>query len=170
VVTSCPHCLKTLGHDYQMMGFEAEVVHASTLVDRLTRGDVVADAGSSSGEAALVVFHDPCYLGRYAGETEAPRALLERAGARVTEAEQHGRETFCCGAGGGLLFEDREEQGTRISQERFDQLAATGARTIVMGCPFCSIMLRGAQASSNTDVELVDLMTYVDGRLQVKRP
>jgi Fe-S oxidoreductase len=65
-----------------------------------------------------------------------------------------------------LLFEDREEQGKRISQERFDQLVATGAKTIVMGCPFCSIMLRGAQASSAASVGLVDLMTYVDGKLK----
>lgn len=165
IVTSCPHCLKTLGHDYQMMGFEAEVVHASTLVDRLTRGERGLDEG---GEDRAVVFHDPCYLGRYAGETAAPRALLERCGAEVTEAEKHGRETFCCGAGGGLLFDDQEEQGKRVSQERFDQLVATGARTVVMGCPFCSIMLRGAQASSDAPVELVDLMTYVDGKLQVK--
>ena len=54
---------------------------------------------------------------------------------------------FCCGAGGGLLFEEHEE-GKRISQERFEQLQATGAGTIVMSCPFCAIMLKGAQASS----------------------
>ena len=37
VVTSCPHCLKTLGHDYKEFGFEAEVVHSSVLVEALTR-------------------------------------------------------------------------------------------------------------------------------------
>jgi Fe-S oxidoreductase len=160
IVTSCPHCLKTLGHDYQMLGFDATVVHSSTLVEALTR-----DERSAAGPDD-VTFHDPCYLGRYTGETEAPRALLERFGGRVAEPSKHGEETFCCGAGGGLLFEDREEQGKRISQERFDQLVATGAKTIVMGCPFCSIMLRGAQASSTTSVGLVDLMTYVDGKLK----
>ena len=160
IVTSCPHCLKTLGHDYQMLGFEAQVLHSSTFVEALTR-----DSQSLAG-ADRVTFHDPCYLGRYAGEVRAPRTLLERFGGQVTEATKHGHETFCCGAGGGLLFEDREEQGKRISQERFDQLVATGARTIVMGCPFCSVMLRGAQASSETSVELVDLMTYVDGKLK----
>jgi Fe-S oxidoreductase len=160
IVTSCPHCLKTLGHDYQMFGFDATVVHSSTLVEALTR-----DERSAAGQDD-VTFHDPCYLGRYTGETGAPRALLERFGARVAEPSRHGEETFCCGAGGGLLFEDREEQGKRISQERFDQLVATGAKTIVMGCPFCSIMLRGAQASSTASVGLVDLMAYVDGKLK----
>ena len=160
IVTSCPHCLKTLGHDYQMFGFESTVVHSSVLVEALTRDQPSAAADDN------VTFHDPCYLGRYTGETAAPRALLERFGASVADPSRHGRETFCCGAGGGLLFEDREEQGKRISQERFDQLVATGAKTIVMGCPFCSIMLRGAQASSTTTVGLVDLMTYVDGKMK----
>jgi Fe-S oxidoreductase len=160
IVTSCPHCLKTLGHDYQMLGFASNVIHSSVLVETLTRDDRPGTADDQ------VTFHDPCYLGRYTGETAAPRALLERYGARVAEPERHGRETFCCGAGGGLLFEDREEEGKRISQERFDQLVATGAKTIVMGCPFCSIMLRGAQASSTATVGLVDLMTYVDGKMK----
>jgi Fe-S oxidoreductase len=164
VVTSCPHCVKTLGHDYQMFGFDATVVHSSILVETLTRDQ------RSAADDETVTFHDPCYLGRYVGETAAPRALLTRFGASVAEPARHGRETFCCGAGGGLLFEDREEQGKRISQERFDQLVATGAKTIVMGCPFCSIMLRGAQASSTTAIGLVDLMTYVDGKMKSVEP
>lgn len=164
IVTSCPHCLKTLGHDYRMLGLEVEVEHSATLVERLTRDD------RTHVPSARVVFHDPCYLGRYAGETGAPRRLLTRFGAQVTEPERHGRDTFCCGAGGGLLFADKEEEGTRISQERLDQLTATGADTIVVGCPFCSIMLRGARASSNSTVECVDLMTYVDAGLRRSVP
>ena len=31
---------------------------------------------------------------------------------------------FCCGAGGGLLFEDKEEGRARISDVRFKQLQA----------------------------------------------
>ena len=35
---------------------------------------------------------------------------------------------YCCGAGGGLLFADKEEEpGTRISDVRFKQLQETGA-------------------------------------------
>ena len=68
----------------------------------------------------------------------------------MTEPVRHGDNPFCCGAGGGLLFEEHES-GKRISQERFDQLQATGAGTVVMACPFCSIMLKGAQASANAD-------------------
>jgi Fe-S oxidoreductase len=162
VVTSCPHCLKTLGHDYKPFGFEGKVVHSSVLVERLTRGERPVRL-----EEEAVTFHDPCYLGRYAGEHEAPRALIERYGGEVSEPERTKDNPFCCGAGGGLLFEEHEA-GARISQTRFEQLKATGANTIVMGCPFCSIMLKGAKASTPgaDDIQMLDLMTWTEGRLR----
>ena len=158
IVTSCPHCLRTMGTDYREFGFSAEVIHSAGLVAALTRTLTAPGAGT-------VTFHDPCYLGRYAGITEEPRDLLARFGATVHEPERHGANPFCCGAGGGLLFEEHEE-GRRISQERFEQLQRTGASTIVTACPFCSIMLKGAQASANTQVDFVDLISFVDGRMK----
>ena len=110
---------------------------------------------ASAAASDSVTYHDPCYLGRYARQTEEPRALLERVGATVIEPVRNKTNPFCCGAGGGLLFEEHEE-GKRISQERFEQLQATGAETIVMSCPFCAIMLKGAQASSNASTQMVD--------------
>ncbi len=161
VVTSCPHCLKTLGHDYADFGFTGKVVHSSVLVDQLTR-----DVSSIPPDDETVTFHDPCYLGRYARHHDEPRALMSRLGATVAEPERTRDNTFCCGAGGGLLFEEHES-GKRISQERLDQLQATGANTIVMGCPFCALMLKGAKASQpDTDVQMVDLMTWTEGRLR----
>ncbi len=159
IITSCPHCLKTLGDDYRRFGFEAEVVHSAVLVAEITRG-------LEPDGAALdpVTFHDPCYLGRYAGRTDEPRELVSRFGGSLREPERNRTNPFCCGAGGGLLFEEKEE-GTRISDVRFGQLRATGAGTIVTACPFCSIMLKGAQASAQVDTPVVDLMTFVRGRL-----
>jgi Fe-S oxidoreductase len=115
-----------------------------------------------------VTFHDPCYLGRYAGTVDEPRALLTRYGGEVYEPERTRTNPYCCGAGGGLFFADKEEKpGTRISDVRFGQLKATGATTIMTACPFCSIMLKGAKASASagTAVQFVDLMTFVKDRL-----
>jgi Fe-S oxidoreductase len=162
IVTSCPHCLRTIGTDYREFGFTAEIVHSASLVAELTRSMAVPGREE-------VTFHDPCYLGRYAGVTGEPRDLLARFGATVREADRHGANPFCCGAGGGLLFEEHEE-GRRISQERLEQLQRTGAATVVTACPFCSIMLKGAQASANTQVEFVDLMSFVDGRMKAAAP
>jgi Fe-S oxidoreductase len=158
ILTACPHCLKTIGEDYRQFGFHAEVVHSAVLLERIT-------ADVRLGPAGDVTLHDACYLARYAGHVDEPRAVLGRLGATIREPARNRHNPFCCGAGGGLLFEEHEE-GKRISQERFEQLQATGAGTIVTACPFCSIMLKGAQASANAATEVVDLMTYVDGRLK----
>jgi len=160
IVTSCPHCLKTLGDDYRRFGFEAEVMHSAVLVNELTRPDQPAEASTEA-----VVFHDPCYLGRYAGHVDEPRDLLTRFGGALREPGRAGTNPFCCGAGGGLLFEEHEE-GKRISDVRFEQLRATGAGTVVTACPFCSIMLKGAQASAQAETQFVDLMTFVNQRRQ----
>jgi Fe-S oxidoreductase len=161
ILTSCPHCVKTIGDDYRRFGYEVEIVHSAVFVEQLTRG---ASHHGVAGEA--VTYHDPCYLGRYGGKVDEPRALLSRFGADVKEPVRNRDNPFCCGAGGGLLFADKEEEpGSRISDVRFKQLQQTGASTVVTACPFCSIMLKGAQTTSGAEVQFVDLMTYVNGRM-----
>lgn len=171
ILTSCPHCLKTLGSDYRAFGFQATVVHSAVFVEEITR-----DMADRTGAGERVTYHDPCYLGRYAERVDEPRALLRRAGADIDEPVRNRENPYCCGAGGGLLFADKEEQhGSRIGDVRFKQLRDTGSATIVTACPFCSIMLKGAQASAQAaakgsggdggDVQVVDLMTFVSGRL-----
>jgi Fe-S oxidoreductase len=164
ILTSCPHCLKTLGDDYSRFGYNAEVVHSSVLVASLMRD--VPPGGGSRTSVTAVTFHDPCYLGRYAGHVDEPRELLARFGADIKEPVRNRDNPFCCGAGGGLLFADKEEEpGSRISDVRFKQLQDTGASTVVTACPFCSIMLKGAQATAQADTQFVDLMTFVRDRL-----
>ncbi len=174
ILTSCPHCVKTIGNDYRKFGYEVEIVHTSVFVEELTRSALPPDdrsaepaERSAKASAERVTFHDPCYLGRYAGKVDEPRALLTRFGATIAEPERNRDNPYCCGAGGGLLFADKEEEpGTRISDVRFKQLQATGATTVVTACPFCSIMLKGAQASAQADTQFVDLMTFVNGQLK----
>jgi Fe-S oxidoreductase len=169
IVTSCPHCVKTIGQDYRKFGFEVEIVHTAAFVEALTRDVRPTGFGGSGG---AVTYHDPCYLGRYASIVDEPRALLTRFGADVREPVRNRDNPYCCGAGGGLLFADKEEEpGSRISDVRFGQLQATGAETVVTACPFCSIMLKGAQSSApvqadgRAPVQFVDLMTFVNGQL-----
>lgn len=168
IVASCPHCVKTIGEDYRKFGYEVEIVHSAVFVERLTQHDrAMAPGREDAADGGRVTYHDPCYLARYGGKVDEPRALLQRFGAQLVEPERNRDNPYCCGAGGGLLFADKEEEpGSRISDKRFAQLTATGATTVVTACPFCSIMLKGAQASApGSDVQFVDLMTYVGGRL-----
>ncbi|MFZ0392988.1 MAG: (Fe-S)-binding protein [Terracidiphilus sp.] len=94
-----------------------------------------------------IVFHDPCYLGRYRNVYDQPRQLVQIAGT-LLEAPRHKERSFCCGAGGGLAFLG-EETGERVSHARAKELVATGAQTIGTACPFCNSMFRDALGEMN---------------------
>jgi Fe-S oxidoreductase len=139
LLSICPHCVRTLGEDYREFGAEITIEHHSELLARLL-GRLPGKQGSER-----VVFHDPCYLGRYRGVYEEPRQVAALAGL-AAEAPRSRERSFCCGAGGGLVFLG-EEKGTRVSVERTRELVATGADVIAAACPFCNTMFADALAT-----------------------
>ncbi|MCM0084160.1 4Fe-4S dicluster domain-containing protein [Geomonas sp. Red32] len=132
VVATCPHCYNTLVRDYRDLGFTAEVEHHTTFLLRLL------DEGrlDLQPEEFACTYHDSCYLARYRDIATEPRAVLARSGARITEMAQSGRETFCCGGGGGRVLAE-ERVGARIGETRISMAAATGEPVLVANCPFC---------------------------------
>ncbi|MGB6725967.1 MAG: (Fe-S)-binding protein [Terracidiphilus sp.] len=112
-------------------------------------------APAESGKEKIV-FHDPCYLGRYRNVYDEPRAVVASAG-ELVEAPRHRERSFCCGAGGGLAFLG-EETGERVSHVRAAELVATGATTVAAACPFCNTMFRDALAAQGEGApQLVDI-------------
>jgi Fe-S oxidoreductase len=159
IITACPHCFNTLGTEYPRFGGRYDVVHHSTylarLVDegRLRMAPADAIGTDASTPTRSITYHDSCYLARYNGITVDPRRVLTvLPGTRLEEMERHGRETFCCGAGGGRMWME-EDRGTRINLERTRQALETGAGTVATACPFCLVMLRDglADAGSRAD-------------------
>jgi Fe-S oxidoreductase len=122
-------------------------------------GALALAAGASNAptpKREKIVFHDPCYLGRYRNVFDQPREVVALAGELVEAPRSHER-SFCCGAGGGLAFLG-EETGERVSHVRAAELAATGAGTIGTACPFCNTMFRDALAATGEDApQLLDI-------------
>jgi Fe-S oxidoreductase len=122
-------------------------------------GTATKEEGALAAEAPgkeKIVYHDPCYLGRYRNVYDQPRSVVARAG-ELVEAPRHRERSFCCGAGGGLAFLG-EESGERVSHVRAAELAATGATTVAAACPFCNTMFRDALAAQGEHApQLVDI-------------
>ncbi len=140
LVSICPHCVRTIAEDWRDFGAQVEIEHHSEFMARYADKLPRSPNGNSS-----VVFHDPCYLGRYRGVYNQPRQIIERS-ATVIDPPRSRERGFCCGAGGGLVFLG-EETGTRVNENRAKELAATGAPTVGAACPFCNSMLRDSLSS-----------------------
>jgi Fe-S oxidoreductase len=137
--------------DWAEAGKTVEIEHHSELLARHA-----SRLPSGGRDREKVVYHDPCYLGRYRGVYDEPRAVLERS-VDVLEAPRNRSKSFCCGAGGGQMFLG-EEKGERVNVTRAKELAATGAETVAAACPFCASMFRDAlKVVSDNPPKLLDI-------------
>jgi Fe-S oxidoreductase len=152
MVSICPHCVRAISTDWREAGATFDIIHHSELLAGLP----VKATAQAAPAREQVVFHDPCYLGRYRDKYDEPRDVIERT-ADLIEPRRTRERSFCCGAGGGQMFLG-EEKGKRVNVERVEELVATGAPIIGTACPFCQTMFRDALGSvTQTPPKLLDI-------------
>ncbi|PIB57992.1 dimethylglycine demethylation protein DgcB [Pseudomonas sp. 2822-17] len=139
IVTCDPHSFHVLKNEYGAFNGNYLVQHHSTFMAELI-GDGALNLGQHKGSS--VTYHDPCYLGRYNGEYEAPRQVLRALGIEVKEMQRSGFRSRCCGGGGGGPITDIPGK-QRIPDMRMDDIRETGAELVAVGCPQCTAMLEG---------------------------
>ena len=160
VITACPHCFHTIGKEYEKFGGKYEVYHHSQILNELRQKEkiIIKDLEDK------VTFHDPCYLGRIGGETEAPRGAL---GNDLIEMERHGTNSFCCGGGGAQIWME-EDADKRVNEIRAREASKTGADQVAVGCPFCMTMMSDGLKSIGDGKPVKDISEILLENLEVK--
>ncbi|WP_049984240.1 (Fe-S)-binding protein [Halorubrum sp. BV1] len=182
IVCTDPHSYNTIKNEYPevefgefaddpMMPFdreepwnsegEVDVFHWTQVVEGLVADGRLGLSGDELDYA--VTYHDPCHLGRYNDEYEAPRELIRATGAELYEMPRSRADSFCCGGGGGGLWTEHDE-AVKPSEERLreaveDTAAGDAIETFVVACPMCTTMFEDGRKTGDfeEEIEIVDV-------------
>jgi Fe-S oxidoreductase len=163
IVTTCPHCFNSIGNEYPDFGGHYEVVHHTEFLAELVRdGKLNPLAGEEK-----ITYHDSCYLARHNDVRSQPRELVAAVG-KAIEMPRNRERTFCCGAGGARMWME-EKRGRPINQERVREAAETGAETLAVACPFCTVMLDDGVRETGANLKVIDLATLLHEAVEKRR-
>ncbi|PTB22261.1 (Fe-S)-binding protein [Trinickia symbiotica] len=157
IVTADPHVMHSLRNEYRALGRQYTVQHHTSLIAELVEKGKLSAKASAALADKRITYHDPCYLGRYNGETEAPRRALKSIGIKVVEMERHGMRGRCCGGGGGAPLTDIPGKA-RIPDIRMADARAIGAEVVAVGCPNCTAMLEGVVGPRPEVLDVAELV------------
>jgi Fe-S oxidoreductase/nitrate reductase gamma subunit len=172
VLTTDPHVYNTLKNEYADLnhgpsaplgaGRHGIYHYSEVLANLLERGRLKPARKLSY----CVTYHDPCYLGRYNGVYDAPRAVLKALGVQLKEMPRSRRESYCCGGGGGRVWmEEIGEAHSRPSESRVREAASLeGVQVLVVACPKDYVMFADALKTTKLEGRLVlkDLVELVE--------
>ncbi len=153
IVTGCPHCFNTIKNEYPDLGGNYEVLHHTQFIRKLIKDGRLKMKGGGKFKGKRITFHDPCYLGRGNGEYEAPRDLLEKLDAELTEMRRCKSKGLCCGAGGAQMFKEAEPGNKEVNIERTEEALGLKPQVIATGCPFCNTMMTDGVKNAEKEAE-----------------
>ncbi|MEM4514127.1 MAG: (Fe-S)-binding protein [Ignisphaera sp.] len=111
---------------------------------------------------AKVVYHDPCNLTRNIMPSpvwESPREILKLIGVEVMEMHRNRLNTYCCGAGGGVIF-TFPELSMLTARRRLEEAVAVRGQTIATSCPSCISSFKSVAKEFKMDV--YDIIELID--------
>jgi Fe-S oxidoreductase/nitrate reductase gamma subunit len=165
IVCTDPHSYNTFSNEYPEFDDcewgEDDVFHYTQVVEELVTSGRLGLTGRELDYT--VTYHDPCHLGRYNDEYEAPRELVRATGVRLAEMPRNRDDSFCCGGGGGGLWLDQDED-VKPSEERLrealeDTEAGAGVEKFVVACPMCGTMYEDGRKTGGfeEEIEVIDI-------------
>jgi Fe-S oxidoreductase len=154
--TTSPHCFNAFKNDYPTVAGEKshplQVQHYTQLLAGLLERGELKFSGSLE---KTITYHDPCYLGKHNGVFDEPRKVLSSIpGVNLVEMDRSREKSLCCEGGGGRMWLEGTNPGTRLAQQRVQEALETGAQVLATACPFCLATLDEAVKHLNADDKL----------------
>jgi len=170
VVTLCPHCALNLEKEYAKYSeINYDVSHHTQVIAELIEEGRIEVKKGADGK---VTYHDPCNLSRMLDEVDAPRTAINAVSDDFFELEESGKNTLCCGAGGGLWW--KKETKGRTHLVRAEQVVDSNADTVVTGCNFCYGMmnqgLKPLTPEGRNEIQVKDVADIVSENLVSNSP
>jgi len=135
--TTSPHCFNAFKNDYPKNGLQVQ--HYTQVLAGLIENDSLKFSGEFSRR---VTYHDPCYLGKHNQIFDEPRTVLRSIPAlELVEMDRSREKSLCCEGGGGRMWLEGTNPGTRLAQLRVQEALETGAQILATACPFCLLTL-----------------------------
>jgi Fe-S oxidoreductase len=148
--TVSPHCYNAFKNDYPRNGMQVQH-YSQVLAEKAGRGELKF----SQRLEKTVTYHDPCYLGKHNGIFDEPRSILKTIpGVNLVEMDRSREKSLCCEGGGGRMWLEGTNPGTRLAQQRIQEAMDTGAEILATACPFCLLTLEEAVKHLNAEEKL----------------
>ncbi len=151
VVFACPSCYQMWREHYPAEGLE--LYHATQFL-----AELVEQGRIPLKEKPLkVTYHDPCDLGRGAGEYEAPRRILRAIpGVEFVELPHNRENCRCCGGGGNLEMIDAD-LSSKIAQQKIEEVLSTGAEAVISSCQQCMRTMATYSRRNKLPLKVMDI-------------
>ena len=148
--TTSPHCFNTFKNDYPSNGLQVQ--HYTQVLAGLMEQRALEFRNKVE---KTVTYHDPCYLGKHNNVFDEPRAVLRGIpGVKLVEMDRSRQKSLCCEGGGGRMWLEGTNPGTRLAQWRVQEALDTGAEILATACPFCLLTLDEAVKHLNAQDRL----------------
>ncbi len=161
IITSCAGCYQTLKNDYPMMlgeKFDIKIVHSCELIDKkIKKGEL-----KLKGTNLKVTYHDPCHIARHANIRKSPRRVLKAIpNLDFEEFKRHGKNAWCCGAGGGVRKAFPDFTNWTAEQRILEADEIKDLEVIVSTCPFCKSNIKATVERMGRKYKVIDLTELV---------
>lgn len=173
ILAACPTCAEYLGHKYKkILADDPQWADRAAAFSKKIREftQVVAEYYEQDGKLApqpagsgktKVTYHDSCHMRRTLGIFEEPRKLLNAAkGYEYVEMKD---ADVCCGMGGafGMKF---PELSLPIVDKKIENIKASGADIVAVGCPACLMQIRGSLDKKAPEIQTKHIAEILAGK------